>query len=223
MEVKKTFLETEFELLNVPSYDDVSLCDMHYPRHIKMNKTYYKLTSNKLVAFRVLAMCFCTEHLTTCRARRVSFLVQTPNSKPIWFSNYITPKDIIFETKEDYFSYLLGEKTELKYEYSSTMWKLCDLCPNLTRNGFHIYESWTFDNIKMSPKRTSTKIKYFLILENEIHICLDHCTNFHTMEQCIANKLNDFIIDDFNEEPLKLEITILPNEQKIRKLHIVEI
>lgn len=224
LKLSKTYSTTQFEELNMPEFNQDCLCDISFPTHLVFNKTYYKLTDNRLQAFRILAIAIGRFYKTStgyCISNY--FLIQTPNKQPTWKVNYVNSNSIIFEDKDDWYEYMSGNKSlALKMQYSKTLACIASACPNMNKNGYRICESWAWDKDKLCPKKSYTTIKYVLVLENEMLFCLSHEDKYPSMESCIAANVDGMIIDDFEEDVIELNIKILPSKQKIRTIHIVE-
>ena len=47
--------------------------------------------------------------------------------------------------------------------------------------------------------------------------------NFNTKNECIANQLNGFVIDDFEQEVQNITINILPSKAVKKTLHVIEV
>ena len=220
--VNVTFNQQSFYELGVPELDSWSVSDVMLP-NLKLGKTYYKLTRKNIEAFRLIAIAIKSNYAH----RELTYLVQTPNNELNWVNkDYINKTSVIFEDYKYYLNYLQGD---VEYNvnksdewYSSKSLLLSAKSYNENTESFE--HSWYIDSFSQAPKKTSTIIKYFLILENSVEICLRHRDgNFNTKEECIAHQLNGFVIDDFEQEVQNITINIYPNKAVKKTLHVIEV
>ena len=221
MEINVTFNPQKFIELGIPQCDRTYLKQVKIP-NLKIGKTYYKLIEGTLQGFRILAITIASKLYND----DIVYLIQLPNQNATWKSNYVKKEDVIFENKDYLLPYLQGNAN---LNVNNGEW--CSVINYFnTLKEFHnepfgeIYHSWYINDKTKCPCVTSTKIKYFLILEDSVEICLSHDTNkyFKTKEECLYHYLNGFTIDDFAEEQ-KISIKILPNTQIKKVLQIIEI
>lgn len=220
MNVNVTFNPQKFEKLNLPQVNHSYIRKFSIP-NLTIGKTYYKLTDEKsLQAFRILAITL--EMNGNCEY--VCYLIQTPNSTN-WERNYFTNVDVIFEEKDDLFSYLQGNT----YLNVNTKWNsITDYFREL--NDFRdevfgeFYHSWYINSRTKCANVASTNVKYVLLLEDSIEVCLEHKKDyyFNTKEECLAHYLNGLVIDDFAEEE-EITIKVLPNKSSKKVLQVIEI
>ena len=222
MEINVTFNPQKFIELGIPQCDRTYLKQVKIP-NLKVGKTYYKLMGAKLQGFRILAITIESKLYDN----DVNYLIQTPNQNAIWKRNYLNKGDVIFENKDDLLPYLQGNAN---LNVNNTEW--CSAINYFnTLKEFHnepfgeIYHSWYINDKTKCPCVGSTNIKYFLILDNSVEICLSHDTNkyFKTKEECLANYLNGFTIDDFAEDVQEISIKVLPNKGIKKTLHVIEV
>lgn len=220
--VNVTFNQQSFYELGVPELDTWSVSDVMLP-NLKLEKTYYKLTCKNIEAFRLIAMAIKSNYAH----KEITYLVQTPNNGLNWFNkDYINERSVIFEDYNHYLNYLQGD-----VEYNVNKSDEWYSCKSLLLNAKsydtekeYFKHSWYIDSFSQTPKKTSTIIKYFLILENSVEICLRQREgNFNTKEECIANQLNGFVVNDFEQEVQNITINILPNKAVKKTLHVIEV
>lgn len=216
MEVKTTFQNKSLDLFcgDFP-FNNGSIDNRKYPSWLIFNKTYYKLTDDKLQAFRVLAM--------SITKVSIAYLIQVPNEEPYWHLDYIDVNSIIFDNRNNMYSYIGGNES-VNVNMPISWIFLYKLFSNI--DGFHTYSfylSYFLDKDKQI-NRTITNIKYIVINEDGIMVGLEHRQPYYytTKEQCIANYLDGFLIEDFAEDIQEIKVRILPNTPKITTLKIVE-
>jgi hypothetical protein len=221
MKTNVTFKQESFYNLNVPELESYCISNIKLP-NLKIGKTYYKLNKKNIEAFRLLAISAKMKSAYTI----LSFLVQTPNSDLTWVDNYLTETSVIFEDYKDYIKYLQGEK-QYNVNKSDEWYNFKNLLLNSTgynEKTEYFENSWYIDEKTQTPKTSTTIVKYFMILENSVEICLKQKDgHFNTKEECIANQLNGFIIDDFEQEVQNIRIKTLPNQSVKTILHVIEI
>lgn len=220
--VNVTFNQQSFYELGVPELDTWGVSDVMLP-NLKLGKTYYKLTRKNIEAFRLIAMAI----KSNFAHKEITYLVQTPNNELNWVNkDYINKTSVIFEDYNHYLNYLQGE-VEYNVNKSDEWYSGKSLLLNAKSYDTEkecFEHSWYIDSFSQTPKKTSTIIKYFLILENSVEICLrQRDGNFNTKEECIANQLNGFVIDDFEQEIKKITINILPSKAVKKTLHVIEV
>lgn len=216
MEVITTFQNNSLDLFcgDFPLNSD-SIIDRRYPSWLIFNKTYYKLTDDKLQAFRVLAM--------SITKTSIAYLIQVPNEEPYWHLDYINVNSIIFDNRNSMYAYI-GGNTSVNVNMRVSWTMLYKLFNNT--NGFHtcsFYLSYFLDKDKQI-NRTLTNIKYIVINEDGVMVGLEHKRSYYytTKEQCIANYFDGFLIEDFAEDIQEIKVRILPSTPKITTLKIVE-
>ena len=234
MKTNVTFNSQKFETLNVPQLNLTHIKHFKLP-NLKLNTTYYKLKENSLQAFRILAIALNSSMYGTYQLNRfVSYLVQLPNKEPIWVNNFITENSIVFENYDKYISYMQGDKN-VNVTKSDNWYSSQNHIQELNNYDYRtdtIKSSWCINKNTKQPCAKDTKIKYFLLLENSLEICLKHEeefyltkgeTFFNTKEECIAYHLNGFTIDDFAEEVQEISIKVLPNKPTRKTIHVIEV
>jgi hypothetical protein len=220
--VNVTFNQQSFDNIGVPVFESWGVVNVMLP-NLKLGKTYYKLTRKNIEAFRLIAMAIKSNYAH----KELTYLVQTPNNDLKWVNkDYITETSVIFEDYNHYLNYLQGDKT-YNVNKSNEWYNSKSLLVNAksyNEEREHFEHSWYIDSFSQAPKQTATIIKYFLILENSVEICLmQRDGNFNTKEECIAHQLNGFVIDDFEQEVQNITINILPNKAIKKTLHVIEV
>lgn len=215
-----------FNELNVPLFNntnDVKCCP--FPSHIKLNKTYYLYNEQKLTAFRIIAISFSVEHTLNYHFGRCNCLVQFPNEKPIWKHNFLQSA-CIFENKDDLFDHISGNDKNINHRYNFSI--LSDVIMSSYRNmelnvdKYGTLETnWMWDESSHQPKLYRTKINHILYVNDTLYIKVEQ-SGFLSKEECIKHHLDGFQIEEFEEEPININVTILPNKPKIHTLKFVE-
>ena len=220
--VNVTFKQDSFDKLGVPELEICGIPNIKIP-NLKLGKTYYKLTRKNLEAFRLIAMAIKSNYAHI----ELTYLVQTPNSNLNWVDkDYINGTSVIFENYKDYIKYLQGD-VEYNVNKSDEWYNPKTLLLNAksyNEKTEYFEHSWYINNFSQAPKKSSTIIKYFLILENSVEICLRQKDGyFNTKEECISHQLNGFVVNDFEQEVQNITINILPNKAVKKTLHIIEV
>ena len=196
-----------------------------FPMGLEFEKTYYKRTENGLMAFRILAYTLCD----TSNPYTIAYLVQLPNEQPRWIVDFIAPNTKIYESAEDYILSGGTQSVDLRW--------------------INIYQanlgcSWHNYNDRYFFKETFYTIKNGAVCESTGHYCNNlfvskngwlvqiskrNLENYHGEQGVYMSKadamkvlLKDMTITDFAEDPIKIDITILPNTPKYTKVMIVE-
>jgi hypothetical protein len=192
------------------------------PMFLKFNTTYYKLSGKNLIAFRLLAISIGSNGAY----HRPYFLIQEPNQKSRWSYIYLNEDDKIFASIEDYFEYLQGDKeTNLNAKYWD---KICyflnkNTSLNVNDSMEHLECEYHYNPSRNGIVTAPSTINYFLINQDGVYISLKKRDGyFLTKEECIKNQISDMVITDFEEEPINVELTILPNKPKTYTISITE-
>ena len=196
-----------------------------FPMGLEFEKTYYKRTENGLMAFRILAYTlYDIGHPYT-----ITYLVQLPNEQPRWINDFIAPNTKIYASAEDYILSGGTQSVDLRW--------------------INIYQaslgcSWHNYNDRYFFKETFYTIKNGAVCESTGHYCNNlfvskngwlvqiakrNLESYHGEQGVYMSKadamkalLKDMTITDFAEEPISIDITILPNTPKYTKVMIVE-
>jgi hypothetical protein len=194
-----------------------------FPMGLEFEKTYYKRTENGLLAFRILAYTLCD----ISNPYTITYLVQLPNEQPRWINDFIAPNTKIYASTEDYILSAGTQSVDLRW--------------------INIYQAsigriWCNYNDRYFFDQTFYTIKDGAVCESTGHFCNNLFVskngwvvqiskrNLESKEQGVymskadAMKalLKDMTITDFAEEPISVDITILPNTPKYTKVMIVE-
>lgn len=223
--VNLTYSFTEFEKINAPIYNSRHIGLMEYPSFLQFNKTYYLFENDKLTAFRVLAIAFKRSGYNDY----CCYLVQLPNQKPTWIESFITKSSRVFANQTDMFDYIGGNH---QLDLNVKLWfnaknffeqfKKFDNNSNFLLDN-NLHAEWVWDKTKKLPIKQISRVKHVVITEDSVNISIDLPNGaFATREECVKNQLNGFIIEDFAEDPIEIEITILPNKPKIHILRFIE-
>lgn len=207
---------------NCPIINSDLLYKFIYPHWLELNKTYYRLQNTNLTAFRVLGISFTYYQ----HSYFTSYLVQTPNNEPQWMFDFITPSSVVLSNKDDMFSYFDDKSINLNKPNWQTLSRLIySLNSDLYDNGscYFIRNCWTWNKNKRAPERVKSGFNKVLLTKNSLIIQVElNDKQFLTKEECIANQLNDFVVNDFIEEPYDIALNVLPNKGITRTFHIVE-
>lgn len=227
--IKFTQNDEVFKKLNVPQFTHCQRWfskEILFPFNLGFEKTYYKHNGNGLTAFRILAL---TIDDKDCIKYKLSYLVQLPNQEPQWISNFIEKNTNVYASKEDYI-FSSGSKT-------------IDLGWGNIIQSYHV-ENWNNYNDRFFFKEKCYTIKNGAVCISEGQYCnrllvtkngwlvgiSKRSLNAIEGEKGIyLNKsdamkvlLDDMDIIDFEEQPINIDITILPNTPKYIKIRFVE-
>ena len=196
-----------------------------FPMGLEFEKTYYKRTENGLMAFRILAYTLCDVNTPYT----ITYLVQLPNEQPRWIIGFIAPNTKIYASTEDYILSGGTQSVDLRW--------------------INIYQasigcSWHNYNDRYFFKETFYTIKDGAVCESTGHYCCNlfvskngwlvqiakrNLESYHGEQGVYMSKadamkvlLKNMTITDFAEEPISVDITILPNTPKYTKVMIVE-
>lgn len=215
-----------FNELNVPFFstiNDVKCCS--FPSHIKLNKTYYLYKEQKLTAFRIIAFAFSLERRLNHHSGVCHCLVQFPNEKPIWEKDFLQSA-CIFENKDDLFDHISGNDKNINHKYNLPNLSdvinssYCNMELNVDKYGT-LETKWKWNESSHQPKLYRGDINHILYVNDTLHIKVEQ-NGFLSKEECIKHHLDGFQIEEFEEEPININVTILPNKPKIHTLKFVE-
>ena len=211
-----------FKSLYAPSCNCTFINDtdsLRFPKDLIFNATYYRYFNNKVTAFRILAYAI----NISCK---ISYLVQFPNKNPEWIEDFITRQTPIFDCVEQYIAHQSNNNDKVHL----TWWRAKSVFDELAyasviglRN-----KVWAWDDNIGSPYKVSNPfIDYFLVCKDGCFIRTrktgpSNITYYLSKEDCIREQLNGLVIDDFAEEPITLQINVLPNAPKIHTLKFIE-
>lgn len=231
MNLNISFTQSQ-EVFNKVNTPEFSSChswfklDIYFPFNLEFEKTYYKHNGNGLTAFRVLAY---TIDDTDTNSYKLSFLVQLPNQSPQWISKFISRNTNVYASKEDYI--LSGGSQCVNLGWGN-------LLSSNNVSYWQGYEDRVFFKVKPYT------IKNGAVCESKGHYCnrllvtkngwlvgisKRNLNKYQGEEGVYLNKadamkvlLDDMDIIDFEEQPINIDITILPNTPKYTKIKFVE-
>lgn len=226
MNIQLTKSFEPFDALNTPSCDISFVGDnIRFPRLLQFNRTYYKKIGNKLTAFRILAYAIYSK-LTTYEKVCLTYLVQLPNEDPQWEEDFIDQNTCVFNSKEDFMRHQI---TPCNINFDWQCGRI--VFPTLARAaviGFYgLCYSWSNSQNRPTNDFYPTFTR-FMVVQNTlfVHIRKNTCGRdgevFLTKEECVASRLDGMEIVEFCDEPIDLNITILPNKKVTHTLHFVE-
>jgi hypothetical protein len=218
-----------FDRFNVPyqTHCHQYFClNIDFPFRLKFERTYYKYTGNGLTAFRILGY---TIDDSDCSNYKLSYLVQLPNQAPKWESNFISRRINVYASVEDYV--ISGGSNAVDLGWASIM-------------ATQQVKTWLGYNDRFFFKGEFYTIKNGAVCESKGHYCNRLFVTKNGWLVGIAKKnmsgyqgekgvyldkadamrvlLNDMEIVDFAEEPITIDITILPNTPKTTKIQFVD-
>ena len=196
-----------------------------FPMGLEFEKTYYKRTENGLMAFRILAYTLCDVNTPYT----ITYLVQLPNEQPRWIIGFIAPNTKIYASAEDYILSGGTQSVNLKWQNIYQMGLGCGWRTYMDRFFF----KGTFYTIKNGAvcECTGHYCNNLLVSKNGwlVQISKRNLENYNGEQGVYMSKadamkalLKDMTITDFAEEPISVDITILPNTPKYTKVMIVE-
>ena len=219
-----------FDKFNVPKfhYCQSYICkNFLFPFGLEFERTYYKRNNDGLTAFRILAY---TINDSDCLNKKLTFLVQLPNKSPQWISDFINVKTNIYDSAEEYI--LTGGTKKV-----NLLWG--DLIQGGIGHVWHGYnDRYFFKNdifytIKNGAISNSTGhyCSNLFVSKNGwlVQIAKRSLESYHgeegiylTNADAMKVLIKDMPISDFAEEPINIDITILPNTPKYTKVMIIE-
>ena len=226
MKIELTHSADLFDKLQVPTCELEYITDtFDFPRHLDFNRTYYKLYENKLLAFRILAYAVYSR-LTTSQHIGISFLVQFPNEQPRWINDFLGKDSKIFESKEDFLEHqITGDKSVyLDWSCSTYVFRQLKGFNSISFEG----KVYAWSNSRNCPtnnfKPTFTR---FLVTQDTLFVQIKkyksgYDKTYFTKEECVRDKIDGIEIVEFAEEPIEMNITILPNTKVTHTLRFIE-
>ncbi len=201
----------QFEELKAPRYGENSL-DVILMPNIELNKTYYRIIDNKIVAFKILAITFHREWNGMSGYRYIQALVQYPNQNPIW--EKIECKPFIFKSKDEYMEYMVNPSNEYRLQYTEINLK------NIINEYVYFWE----DNSVVGKKYVDTE--YLLYTTNGFVIGVKdmYCGKkvYTSKAQCLEENCNKVSFIDF-EDTQKIDIQIEVTKSVTSVLRILEV
>lgn len=235
MEIKLTQNKEFFNTYNVPKCDLTYIQDneMLFPTELRFGKKYFKVgNGNKLIAFKVLAYAVFTRYISHSEIKGLSYFVQLPNSEePQWIENFIKQDTTIFESKEAFFEHQVNGNCSIDLEWRIGRTAFTSLA-RAAVIGFY-GRCWHWDNTTNRPHNDFyPRFEHLLVTKEGMVVyisknacrCKDVCL---TKTECVKNKLNGMVIEDFEEEDdekedLVINIKITTSKPKVHTLHFVE-
>jgi hypothetical protein len=198
----------QFEKLKAPKFH-TSLSAILMP-NIELNKTYYRIIDNKIVAFQVLAITFQRGYSPS--ERYIEILVQYPNQEPIWET--IKHKPFIFKSKDEYMEYMVNPSDKYRLQYTEIDLK------NIINDYVYFWE----DNSVVG--KSYVDIEYLLYTMNGFLIGVKdmYCGKkvYTSKAQCIEENCNKVSFIDF-EDTQKIDIQIEVTKSVTSVLRIMEV
>lgn len=200
----------QFEKLKAPKFGN-SLSTILMP-NIELNKTYYRIIDNKIVAFKILTITFHIVSTGVGSDRYIQALVQYPNQNPIWET--IKHKPFIFKSKDEYMEYMVNPSDKYRLQYIKI-----DL--NEIINEYVYF----WENNSVVVKRY-VDIEYLLYTTNGFVIGVKdmYCGKkvYTSKAQCLAENCNKVSFIDFEDTP-KIDIQIEVTKSVTSVLRIMEV
>ena len=204
----------QFEKLNAPKFGSSligSLSAILMP-NIELNKTYYRIIDNKIVAFKILAITFHRVSTAVGSNRYIQALVQYPNQNPIWET--IKHKPFIFKSKDEYMEYMVNPSDKYRLQYTEI-----DLNEIINE-----YVYFWEDNSVVG--KSYVDIEYLLYTTNGFLIGVKdmYCGKkvYTSKEQCLEENCNNVSFIDFEDTP-KIDIQIEVTKSVTSVLRIMEV
>lgn len=156
---------------------------------LNFNKVYYKLIDDKLTAFKI-KMCI----FNKSAIYNWTFVVEFPNGEIKYINDFLVRNDIVFNSKEDFFNYLQGNKCGFRI--------LTERENNsIIGNTISFYNTYVWDNKSQKPKPIRTPILGVILNENGFNYILENVKGaFRSAEECLKHKLNGLVIEEFPQE-----------------------
>lgn len=200
----------QFEKLKAPRFGK-SLSTILMP-NIELNKTYYRIIDNKIVAFKILAITFHSVSSGFGSNRYIQVLVQYPNQNPIWET--IKYKPFIFKSKDEYMEYMVNPSDKYRLQY-------IEIDLNKIINEFAYF--WEDNSVVV---KRYVDIEYLLYTTNGFVIGLKdmYCGKkiYTSKAQCLAENCNKVNFIDFEDTP-KIDIQIEVTKSVTSVLRIMEV
>lgn len=233
MEIKLTQNKEFFNTYNTPKCQLTYITDSEilFPTELRFGKKYYKVGNcNKLVAFKVLAYAVYSR-LTTHLKMGLSFLVQLPNSEPQWIEDFIGQKTTIFDSKEAFFEHQVSGHCSIDLEWRIGRTAFSSLA-RAAVIGFY-GKGWHWDTTTNKPRNDFyPRFEHMLVTKEGMVVYISDKTCGYdnvslSKTECVKNKLNGMVIEDFEEEDdekedLVINIEITTSKPKVHTLHFIE-
>lgn len=218
------------EIFNKYNVPDFTYCHqwftetLQFPLALEFERTYYKRINGNLVGFRVLG--YSIDDTRT--PYKLSYLVQLPNQEPKWEKDFISPSINVYASVEDYIMSSGSNVVNLGW---------ASITATQQTKSYHGYTDrfffkGTFYTIKNGAVCIATDVNCsrLFVTKNGWLVGISRKNYGNNGEQgvylhkedAVRVLLNNMGIIDFAEQPISIDITILPNTPKITKLQFVD-
>ena len=198
--------------------------DACLPSNLFIGKTYYYLTTEgNLIAFKIHAYTFVQPYVTY--SATLYGLIQTP-TETSW--RYDVFNCLIFESVDDYYTYLETGKGNIKIEkqsFNNDNSKSCFAPP------FYLRKTYYWNKTSQRPKVTDTRMWRILITDTCVYVEVDYTHNqyrteeegFPSAEECIKHNIDGMKIVEFDDPKIVINVHIEePKTPKVRVLKFIE-
>ena len=198
--------------------------DACLPSNLFIGKTYYYLTTEgNLIAFKIHAYTFVQPYVTY--SATLYGLIQTP-TETSWRHDVFNC--LIFESAEDYYTYLETGKGNIKIErqnFNNDNSKSCFAPP------FYLRKTYYWSKLSQRPKVTDTRMWRILITDTHIYVEVDYMHNqyrteeegFSSAEECIKHNIDGMKIVEFGDPKIVINVHIEePKTPKVRVIKCIE-
>lgn len=187
------------------------------PSNLSIGKTYYHLTKEgNLIAFKIHAYTFV--HVYGTSSSTLYGLIQTP-TETSW--RWDVFKDLIFESVDDYYTYLETGKGNIiinKEEFNG-------------KASFYLPKTYYWNKSYQRPQVTNTRMMRILITETHVYIEVDYTHNqyrteeegFPSAEECIKHHIDGMKIVEFDDPKIVINVHIEePKTPKVRVIKFID-
>lgn len=193
------------------------------PSNLFIGKTYYYLTTEgNLIAFKIHAYTFI--QLYDTYDATLYGLIQTP-TETSW--RWDVFNCLIFESVEDYYTYLETGKGNIKIERQNfnNNSKSCFV------KSFYLKKTYYWNQSSQRPKVTDTRMWRILITDTHVYIEVDYMHNqyrteeegFSSPEECIKHHIDGMKIVEFDDQKIVVNVHIEePKTPKVRVLKFID-
>ena len=198
----------------------IGIYDGWLPKNLSIGKLYYFLSKEgNLVAFKIHAYTFVKHNYSTA----LYGLIQTP-TETSWRNDVFD--GLIFESVEDYYTYLESGKGNINIEKQPFNQKGNDY-----DTSFHLHKTYYWNKSKQRPQVTDTRMWRILITDTHIYVEVDYTHSqyrtrekgFSSAEECIKHNIDGMKIVDFDDPKVIINIQIEePKTPKVRVIKFIE-
>ena len=198
--------------------------DACLPSNLFIGKTYYYLTTEgNLIAFKIHAYTFVQPYVTY--SATLYGLIQTP-TETSW--RYDVFNCLIFESVDDYYTYLETGKGNIKIEkqsFNNDNSKSCFAPP------FYLRKTYYWSKTSQRPKVTDTRMWRILITDTCVYVEVDYMHNqyrteeegFSSPEECIKHHIDGMKVVEFDDPKIVVNVHIEePKTPKVRVIKFIE-